>query len=377
MEALDERTLQITLSAPAQTFLSTLIDAYMVPNDPTMDYDDEMIGTGPFKFVRWDRNQSIVIERNENYWRSDADGNQLPYLDGVEFRPIPDGSVAALELVSGEVHLLPRVDFAQYEKVQSDGMVIGQLPPGVRGPYYDLRINTRTGPLSDKRVRQALSLAIDRPAVSESLFGLMPVFDNTIGPESPFFNPDAPSFAVRDVERAKALLAEAGYPDGVDIGNILIHLDLGLAYENIPVILQQQWAEAGITVGLETLDLGTWVIRVAQEHDFDIGHSGGSPKPDPFDQIEHPYAKSNRGRTAWDESPEGAAFYELLERARTIADPEEYKQAIFDLQAMAIDGAANIIIGGAVSNPAFRPEVMGFVAHARASTILTETWLDQ
>ena len=202
----------------------------------------------------------------------------------------------------------------------ADGNILGQLPPGVSGGYYDLRINTRTGPLSDKRVRQAISLATDRPAVSVSLFGLMAVFDNTIGSDSPFFNPDAPSFAVRDVERAKALLAEAGYPDGVDLGNILIHTGLGLAYETIPVILQQQWAEAGITVGLEPMEVGGWVTRVAEEHDFAIAHSGGVAKPDVYDRLQHPYGKANRGRMGWDESsPEGAAFYELLDRARSIA----------------------------------------------------------
>ena len=172
VEALDERTLQMTLSAPSQTILSTLVDAYMIPTDFD-DFDDGMIGTGPFAFVRWDRNQSIVLERNENYWRSDADGNQLPYLDGIEFRPIPDGSVAALELADGGVQLLPTVDFSQYDQVASDGNVIAELPPGVNGPYYDLRINTRAerldgsvNPLGDKRVRQALSLATDRPALS-------------------------------------------------------------------------------------------------------------------------------------------------------------------------------------------------------------------
>ena len=96
VEALDDRTLQITLGVPDQVLLSTLVDAYMIPDDPNNDFDDGPIGTGPFKFVRWERNQSIVLERNENYWSSDADGNQLPYLDGVEFRPIPEGSVAAL-----------------------------------------------------------------------------------------------------------------------------------------------------------------------------------------------------------------------------------------------------------------------------------------
>jgi len=385
VEALDDYTVQITLSVPTQTLLSTLVFAYMVPNDPSIDFDDGGIGTGPFKFVSWDRNQSIVLERNENYWRSDADGYQLPYLDGIVIRPIADGGVAALELADGGVQLLVSADFNQYDKIQADGNVLAVLPPGVSGPYYDLRINTRkerldgsTNPLGDVRVRQALSLAMDRPGVSEALFGLMPIFDNTIGPDSPFFNPDAPSFAVRDVERAKALLTEAGYPDGVDIGSLLIHANLGLAYEIIPVLLQQHWAEAGITVALESMDVGSWVVRVATDQDFDLANSGGSPKPDAFDLIEHPWAKSQELRTGWGlSSPEGAAFYELLAEARTLADPEEYRQALMDLQAMAVEGAHNIIIGGGINNAAHLPEVMGFVQHARALTYLAEVWLDQ
>lgn len=373
--AVDDRTLEITLSAPDNILLSTLLDVYITPDDADVDYQDGPVGTGPFKFVSWDRNQQITLERNDEYWMTDADGNSLPYLDEILVKPVPDGSVAALQLQNGESDIVGSVDFAQIEGLEAAGAVIPQLPEGVSSGFYDLRINTREGPLSDERVRQAISYALDRDAINVALLNQMTTTSNSIPESSPYFNPDATNFVPRDLDKAAELLAEAGYADGVDLGTMLTHPDIGFAYQVIGALVQAQLAEAGMTVEIEQVDVGTWVAQVFDERDFDMGQSGGLPKPNEYDLIAHLYAKTIGGATGWDE--QNPAFYELLDEARSMADPAEYEAAIKELQAMMTLGQANVIIGGRAASTAHGANVQNMIPDAQSNVFLTSVWLEE
>src|SRR5262249_25391168 len=128
-------------------------------------------GSGPFKFVSWDPDNQIVLERNPDYWDKDADGNQLPYLDRIIFKPFPDENVQLTNVKTGDADALagnpPFKDIASLQSSTDIGM---QEIPGLG--FQFIFLNTAKAPFDNPAVRRALSYAIDREQLRQAvLFG--------------------------------------------------------------------------------------------------------------------------------------------------------------------------------------------------------------
>lgn len=369
--AVDDHTVEIHLSEPDRILLSTLVDVYISPRDPNIDLSENPDGTGPFRFVSWDRNQQVVLERNPDYWREG-----LPYLDGIVYRTVPDGTVQALQIQTGDVQMLADTPLGEIATLQSAGMQILNPAEGFNSGLYHFHINTRREPWTSQALRQAVSNAIDRPALSRSLFGFMQVLSNPMEVKPDFFNPDAASYNEQDLDAAKALMAEAGYADGVDGGEMIV-CGLGFQYETLAQAVQNQLAEIGVNIKITVLDVGTYVARTLGDDagNFDLALCAMVPKPDEYDLLNHPYDKLFTQALGWiDQKPE---FYQLLSDARSMASDADYKQAIMDLQAMVMEGQPEIVLGGRLSPVTAAPEVHGFIAHTQGHLFLTDVWLDQ
>lgn len=365
--AVDPFTIEIRLSEPDRILLSTLVDVYISPDDDSLDLGATPVGTGPFMFVSATPNQEVVVERNPDYWR---DG--LPYLDEIVFRTIPDGTVQSLQLRTGEVDMLADTPLGEIGTLQSAGMQLVTPAEGFNSGLYHLHTNTRREPWSNPLVRQAASNALDRGAMARSLFGYMLVQSNPMEVNQSFFNPDAASYNEQDLDAANALMAEAGLVDGVDGGELIV-CGLGFQYETLAQLVQIQLADIGIDVTVTVLDVGTYVERTLGDDagNFDLALCGMVPKPDEYDLINHPYAKLFTEALGWiDQAPE---FYDLLERARSMVDDDEYAAAIAELQVMAMDGQAEIVLGGRIIPVATSPGVSGFRAHTQGHLFLAET----
>jgi ABC-type transport system substrate-binding protein len=363
VSAPDPTTVEINLSEPDRILLSTLIDVYVAPDDDSIDLATTPVGTGPFVFVSATPNQEVVLERNAEYWK---DG--LPYLDGVVFRTIPDGTVQSLQLRTGDVDVIADTPLGEIGTLQGAGMQLISPAEGFNSGLYHMHTNTRTEPWSDQRVRQAASMALDRSAMARSLFGFMTVQSNPLE-INPFFNPDAPSYNEQDLDGARALMAEAGLADGVDGGELIV-CGLGFQYDTLGQLVQLQLAEIGIDVDVTVLDVGTYVARTLGDEagDFNLALCGMVPKPDEYDLINHPYAKLFTEALGWiDQAPE---FYDLLAEARGMVDDDEYAAAIAELQMMAMAGQAEIVFGGRQLPVAASPAVDGLVAHVQGHLFL-------
>jgi oligopeptide transport system substrate-binding protein len=213
LAALDPHTVQVTLTEAPVPFVSLLGlgHAKIVPRDAVTELGEQFgtrpVGTGPFRFVRWERGREIVLAANPDYF----DGP--PKLGRVVFRVFPGGPRDAIyqEFKSGglEDTLVPAKDYRQ--------VIASPQHQYVRRPMFSLRhygLNTRQKPLDDRRVRQALNYAIDRDAIVEEIFlsrflparGILP--PGTLG-----YNPQLRGYP-HDPARARELLAQAGYPGG-------------------------------------------------------------------------------------------------------------------------------------------------------------------
>ncbi len=376
--AVDDQTVEIHLDAPDRVLLSTLVDVYISPSDTDADLTTTPIGTGPFMLSNWERNQFIELVKNPDFWQEG-----LPYLDGLTFRTVPELNVLALQLRTGEIDLIYEAPLAEIGPFQAAGVQL--IPPSRVFSIFNMYVNTRNDPWTSEQIRQAASYAIDRQALSNALFGFLEVRSNPLAPLADeanpgddFFNEDAISYDTRDLDKAIALVAEAGYDGRVDGGEMIICSVAGFQFDTMAQLIQSQLAEAGIDVKITPIPDGpSWASRQNGDRagEFDLSLCGMGPKPDSYDLVNHTYAKFNTEPMGWiDQAPD---FYERLAAARSIVDDAEYQQTILDLQAEAMAGQPNILLGGRPVFVAALPTVRAFVAHTQAHMFFTNVWLDE
>ena len=353
--ATGDYSVDIQLSAPDALLPETLVDVYVRPAEWEMD-SDNLIGTGPFKFVQWDRNNRIVLERNENYWRAG-----LPDLDGIEFIQVPDDQTRVLRLEAGEVDMVPQPPFTFVEQLRDSGFGI-VIPTGGAGLIYDIRFNVREEPWSDVRVRQALNYALDREAIQTVMLGLYGPVSNPLPSDHACFSDEALTYP-HDPEKARELLTEAGFPNGVDAGEFMQHFELGIDFEVLSQIIQAQAAEVGIRMEIQNYDVSTWVDRyLDDEIGWKVGLSNGAARPTPYDLINHTWGKGRPAAQGHDETMPD--FLQLLQETRAL-DPEstEFCDNLKELQVIAMTELPSIVVGNKPLPVAVSDAVVGFKAH--------------
>ncbi len=212
-------------------------------------FTNNPVGTGPFKFVAWEQGEMIILERNDNYWGENA------YLDRVKFSIVPEDSTRVILVETGEADVAMFVPPRERNRLAGvDGVNVVELS-SLRSIYAGFNVTKE--PLNDKRVRQAINYAIDNQAIVEQVMQ---------GAGRPSDSPVAPGtlgYSAQEVydyqpERAKELLAEAGYPDGFEI---TFHHPVGryMMDETIAQAIQSQLSEVGIDARLETLEWATYL----------------------------------------------------------------------------------------------------------------------
>ncbi len=231
---------------------------------------EQIAGTGPFRLVEWTRDSELVVERNPDYWRTDADGVQLPYLDRITFRPIPDDSTRWLSATSGTIDAGHTFQAQSIALARDEDGIESYEWIGSGGGYTAL--NVLEPPLDDARIRRALRLAIDQDqliAVSDGA-GISPPLSQLWGSDSEWWSADVEmAWGDTDVEEAARLVAEyAADPDRSDgeapgapvevtyQSGAATAIVLGAQY------FQAAWSEIGVDVEIDSVDQATLISRV-------------------------------------------------------------------------------------------------------------------
>lgn len=245
------------------------------------------IGTGPLKFDEWQRGSYLKLVASENYHEEG-----VPTIDAVYFHVIPDGASRATAYETGKVDVLPGGS-VEYFDVQR----LAELPNSAlttkgwefQGSQCFLWLNNGSKWIEDKRVRQALMYALNREAMRDiAFFGYANVAPSPWNSSTKFYSADIKQYP-RDVEKAKALLAEAGY-DGSPIR--LLPLPYGETWQRLAEIARENLLEAGIQVDLTATDVAGWNQRLG-EKDYDIAFSYMSQYGDPALGVARLYTTSN------------------------------------------------------------------------------------
>jgi peptide/nickel transport system substrate-binding protein len=234
--------------------------------------NNQLVGTGPFKFVEYKPGEYYRLERNPNYW-----GEGQPALDEIIYRVLPDRAAAASALEAEEIQLaafsaVPLADLARIAEVPG----IKVISTGYEGLTYQLvvEINHRREELANLKVRQAIAHAIDKQFVVDAIFlGYAETATGPVPKNAPeFYNADVPVYDF-DIEKANALLDEAGYPRGADGVRFSLKL-LPAPYFNetrqFGDYLRQALAEIGINAELVNNDSAAHQQAVYKDHDFDL-----------------------------------------------------------------------------------------------------------
>jgi peptide/nickel transport system substrate-binding protein len=239
IEAADDATLVLRLKRPDSLMPLALSARHaMIVKDGTKEFDvASAIGTGPFKVKSFRPGESWEVERNESYWEQG-----VPYLDGIRGVVIGEQSTKVQSVVSGQAHIADPIDYSAASTVTGNA----ELLEFSGATYLLVAMDQTKEPFTDERVVDAIKMAVDREQVLNAVFqGYGDVTADVPVPQDDFFYPTDLS-TEQDVEGAKALLAEAGYPSGIDV-----ELNTSASYGgmvDLAVAFQQVVEPAGIRV---------------------------------------------------------------------------------------------------------------------------------
>lgn len=342
--AADGYSVHFHLSEPSASLLYNLArpDSIIYPAAKADTQRSEPIGTGPFEFVEYVEGSQVRLERFEDYY---LEG--VPYLDAVTFRIISDPNAQLAALRAGDIDLIG-VALTPENAMQVEADPDLKLTQGFNTTEITLAMNNAREPLSDQRVRQAITHAIDKDAIVEgAMFGFGTVIGTHMTPAEPYYI-DLTDMYPYDPERARELLAEAGYPDGFEIS---FELPEPYIFERRSgEVIAQQLAEVGIEVDLSVVEWGTWIQRIFLGADYDmtiIGHSEPQDinvygNPDYYYQYDNPEVR------------------ELLAQAERTPDEDDRHAIYQEIARIIAEDAVNVWVFTPPYLVAARPDVYGF-----------------
>lgn len=348
VRALDEYTVEFTLKEPFAAFPIQLVTPPVVPANSGADMRTFPIGTGPYRFVRYEQDDQVTLSAFENYW----DG--LPNNAGVVLKVVPDDTMRGLELRKGSVDVVINdLPPDMVHQLETGDRFTVQRDPGLDFSY--LGVNMRDPVLKDKRVRHAIGYAIDRDAIVKYLRrGLARPATGLVPPQAWAYEPSVHTFSY-DPARAKALLDEAGYPDPDGDGPLpRLRLSLKISTNEETrlqsTVIQQDLRRVGIDLDLRSYEFATFYADVLKG-DFQLFSlqwvGGALADPDIVRRVFHsqqiPPAGFNRGYYA---NPE---VDRLIDAASTALSAEERRAHYAEAQRVIAEDAPYIPIWNRVN----------------------------
>lgn len=327
IKAIDDYTVQFVLDYPYAPLLASLAinDGSIISPKAIEQYGKDLakhpVGTGPFSFESWTPGQEMVLVRNENYW------GEKSKIAKVIYKIVPEDTTRTAMVETGEAHLTDQVPVSELARVQSSPSIKLLRTEGLGIEWLDFNVQKK--PFDDVRVRQAIAHAIDKEAIIKGVYndvGRKAV--STLSPKVVGYHPTLKDYDY-DVNKAKALLAEAGYPNGFTTS-----IMTGDQKErvNLAEVIQAQLKEIGIDVEVKSMEYGAYLAAAGKgEHEMTIG-SWGNATGDGDSVQWNIFHSSSFG------DPGNHAFYAnaevdmLIEAGRRESDPVKRDQIYAKLQ---------------------------------------------
>jgi peptide/nickel transport system substrate-binding protein len=350
IEAPERYTVVFRLHYPAASFLSMLAHpANFIYAKKYLDqdinwYKTHAIGTGPFKLQEYVRGAALEFKRNPDYWKKG-----LPYLDGAKYFIIPDTGARAKSIRAERTD----VEFRGFAPVEVES-ITAQMGDKVTAAHsgqpahWGIAINVDKKPFDDARVRQALSLALDRYEMVKTL-GPLTGLDSIAGPMPPgtpwTLSPEElqalPGFGKdheANLREAKRLLAEAGYPNGFQ--TVLTNRAVKLPYIDFGVYVVSAWKKIGVEAEHKLEESATWSkSRVTRDFELLVDPFGFAAEGDP-DEVMVKFTSSSPSNWGRFKDP---VVDQLFERQKVEREARKRAQLVHDMQKRVMDQAWEIV----------------------------------
>lgn len=269
VKVVDDENATITLKKPNSAFLEYLAAPYaaIVPDEALKDQAGSWIGAGPFSLKDHTNGVNMVLSKFDNYYDSDD-----VELDEIDFSFYADGEARTNALISGEVDMIDYVPWQNFDRISStDGLTLDTQA----GPFQHVDFNAEKGPFSKAKVRQAVAYAINRDNSVKAAFKghAEPLYAPMISEDNPAYDPSMEKLWSYDPEKAKSLLAEAGYPDGFKA--TMLTTSQYEFLQDTALAAQADLKKIGIDV---TLDAPDWPTRISKGNagDYDLAIAGST-----------------------------------------------------------------------------------------------------
>ena len=375
VEVVDANTVKFNLKSPFSPLLANLVDRAGMMVSPKAaqaggeDFTRKPVdaGTGPFKFVEWVTSDHITLTRNESYWRKDAAGTALPYLDKVTYRPITDETVSLTNLKTGDLDIGFVVPAKDYAGLKSGGELLLSEMPGLGFASFEL--NTQSEPFNKKELRQAIAEAVDRDQLLKTVFfGIGQAAYGPIPPPSWAFDTAFKPYGA-NADKAKEYLKTGGKADGFTFE---MKVSAGSpTTTQLAQLLKDQLAKANITMNITQLEF-TKIVDDQQKGNFQGTLVGWSGRIDPDGNI---YNQFRTGGSLNDPKYSNKAVDDLLDQARAEGEQAKRKDLYQQVQKLIGEDASFVFYR---FNPAFmlaRPSVQGMQLYPDQIMRFATGWL--
>lgn len=334
VEAKDDKTVVLTLNKPDTELLAYLTesDCAIIP----ADYENQEkapVGTGPYKFVSYKPLENFVMEEYQDYWNQE----KKPHIANVTFKISSSVDAAFMELQSGGIDIFPYLTDEQAKQVSEDKF---NVEIGNMNLVQGLFLNNKKEPFNNKKVREALNYAIDRQAIIDMVAGGngTVIGSNMFTGLSAYYNEETATMYPADVEKAKALLAEAGYGNGLSF-TITVPSNYQYHVDTAQVIVEQLKA-AGITAKLNLVDWSTWLSDTYSGRKYEATIVGLDGNLAPKDLMSRYSSDASDNFVNY----ENKEYDEVLDKAVSTTDETEKVKNYKKLQELLATDAASVYI---------------------------------
>ncbi|WP_286917968.1 MULTISPECIES: ABC transporter substrate-binding protein [Pseudomonas] len=370
VEAIDELHVKLTTTMPYADLPISLAypDAKIVPaaivQGDMARLTREAVGTGPFKLASFEPERLVVVTRNEQFHDPER-----PFLDRVEIRVYPDPTAESSALMSGDIDLMLSAQATEFSRLGQASGVTGLRAPS--GQFLNINMACDQKPFNDVRVRQALSLCVDRAALVDFVaegFG-------TPGNDTPLnaayrYHADI-ELRQADIAKARELLADAGYPDGLDI--TLVASDKPSTRTQLGIAVREMAKPAGFNIKVETMANSTYLDQVWKKGNFYVGFYNMQPSADAV------FSLLYTSDAAWNETRWNNSEFDAAVAGARGTDDSVKRAALYGTaQRLMHEQVPSLIPTFFDVLAAQRNYVQGYRLHPRGAVFrLDQAWLDE